>query len=482
MNKFIKDLLHRKSFIISIIIIAIFVFIAVAAPILTPYSNPYSTTEYFVAGPYAVPSWATIFPQYKLYPPNMQFTLTSPKIFGNASYTYSNGEYVITIPPGKYVNLTYIFYWKYIAPYSFSISFNVTPITTQGVQVNVYFINSTNFKYFLESFAPESYAFAFTYPVETLYLNKINTITVNSLYLNPDNSPFFSSLSSYEQIIYSLILEDYTLGKPSEVSVMISIVNLGNTPAKVILTNPIFSDKGKVFGILGTDDNGASVFAEFVYGTRFDLILSLLASILIVGIGLIAGLIAGYVGGKADLIINSITDFFLTIPGLPFIIVLETVLLVSGVLAHISKADLILLIIAGLSWMGTMKIIRSVTLSIKSRTFIEATKALGGNSLYIIRRHVLPNILGVVFAQIAYDVPTVILIESGLDFLGLGIKSFPTWGNMLGFATDAASSATSFAWWWVLPPGLGIVLLSIAFYYLGSALQDVLSPYRVRGE
>jgi len=94
----------------------------------------------------------------------------------------------------------------------------------------------------------------------------------------------------------------------------------------------------------------------------------------------------------------------------------------------------------------------------------------------------LPNILGVVFAQIAYDVPVVILTESGLDFLGLGITNFPTWGNMLGFATDAASAANSFAWWWVLPPGLSIVLLSVAFYYIGTVIQDVLSPYKVRGE
>ncbi|BFH73781.1 ABC transporter permease [Sulfurisphaera javensis] len=482
MNKFIKDLFSRKSFIISLIILIIFVFIAAAAPILTPYSNPYSTSEYYVAGPYAVPSWATIFPQYKLYPPNLIIHLSSPRIVGNVTITQSDNTYEIIIPPGKFVNLTYSFYWKYIDPYSFSISFNITPKTNQGVQVNVYFINSTGYHYFLASYAPQSYALLYTYPVQTLTLNKLNIISISSESLNPSDSPFFSSLSAYEQVVYSLSFMSYTLGKPGNVEVMVSVVNLGSTPAKVIISNPVFSDKGKAFGILGTDYNGASVFAEFVYGTRFDLILSLLASILIVGIGLVIGLVAGYVGGKTDLVLNSITDFFLTIPGLPLIIVLETVLLVSGVLAKISKADLILLIIAGLSWMGTMKIIRSVTLSLKSRTFIEAARALGGGSFYIIRRHILPNILGVVFAQIAYDVPTVILIESGLDFLGLGITGFPTWGNMLGYATMNASSANGFAWWWVLPPGLGIVLLSIAFYYIGSALQDVLSPYRTRGE
>lgn len=481
MNKFVKDLLSRKSFIISLIIIAFFVIIAIAAPILTPYSNPYSTSEYLVAAPYAVPSWATIFPQYRLYPPNQVIQLVNPTITGGEA-THVNNEYLLVIPPGETVNLTYSFYWKYTDPYSFSITFNITPQTNQLVQVNVFFVNSTGYKYFLESYAPEAYALLFTYPIEPLNLNKTNVISVNTEYLSQSNSPFFSSLSLYQQVAYSLSLTSYTLGKPGNVSVIISVVNQGTSPAKVIITNPSFSDKGKAFGVLGTDNNGASVFAEFVYGTRFDLILSLLASILIVGIGLIIGLIAGFVGGKTDLVLNAITDFFLTIPGLPLIIVLETVLLVSGILAKISKADLILLIIAGLSWMGTMKIIRSVTLSLKSRTFVEASRALGGGSFYIVRKHILPNIMGIVFAQIAYDVPTVILVESGLDFLGLGITSFPTWGNMLGFATMAASSTNSFAWWWVLPPGLGIVLLSIAFYYIGTAFQDVLSPYRSRGE
>jgi peptide/nickel transport system permease protein len=117
-------------------------------------------------------------------------------------------------------------------------------------------------------------------------------------------------------------------------------------------------------------------------------------------------------------------------------------------------------------------VVRSQTLSLRSRTFVEAAKSLGLNNRQIMLKHILPNLIPIIAAQVAYDVPSVILIESGLDFLGLGIISFPTWGNMLGFASTHISTANSFAWWWVLPPGLGIVLLSAAFYYLGNAFMN----------
>lgn len=180
--------------------------------------------------------------------------------------------------------------------------------------------------------------------------------------------------------------------------------------------------------------------------------------------------------------LNAFTDFFLLLPGLPLLITVETILVVSGAIVRVSLATVIVLLIALLSWPGTMKIIRSQTLSLRSRTFVESSKALGAGNFRIMMRHILPNLAGILFAQLAYDVPGVILAESGLDFLGLGIRSFPTWGNMLGYATTAASTANSFAWWWVLPPGIGIVVLSLGFFYFGSALLDVLSPYRLRGE
>jgi len=483
-NKIIRDLFHRKSFVISIGILVFFVLVAIIGPMTTPYKNPYSSSEYYVAGPYAVPSWATIFPQYKDYPPDMSTTLNLTSTSGNGYVTYNGSYYVVYLKPHQSENLTFTLFWKYSYPYSFTFSTTVIPYTIQGVQVNFYTENSSGYKFFLLSYVPIKYQYEYNYPTNVLNLNKTNSISITPSSLNSANSPYVASLPISQQALLGLQFPTELLGKSGPTSVMISVINIGSTSAKVYIAPVHFSDLGRSFGILGTDDNGASVYAEYVIGARFDLELSVIASIIIVGIGLIVGLVAGYVGGKTDLVLNSITDFFLTIPGLPLFITLETVFIVTGIAANISRAELVLLIIGGLSWMGTMKIIRSVTFSVKSRTFVEASRALGGGTLHVIRKHILPNILGVVFAQLAYDVPVVILIESGLDFLGFGIplSAFPTWGNMLGAATDAASSANSFAWWWVIPPGLSIVLLSVAFYYFGTALQEVLSPFKVRGE
>lgn len=481
-KKIFRDLFSRKSFIISLIILLFFTVIAGAANILTPYKNPYSSTDWYVSGPYSVPAWARVFPQYSNYPMDLSLNLSSPSISGNGKVSFNGSFYNIVISQNQYVNLSYVLLWNYSYPYSFTISSTALPKTSQGVEINVFLVNSSGYKFFLTSYVPYSYEFLVNHPTQTLNLNQLNHLTVNTLSLSSLNSPYVKSLPQNEQVLSASILPSILLPHPGKYHIIISVVNLGTSKASIILSNPTFSDLGRAYGILGTDDNGASVFAEFVLGARFDLELSLLATLLIVGIGLVIGLVAGYAGSRTDLILNAFTDFFLTIPGLPLIIALETILLVSGAATKISKVVLILLIIAGLSWMGTMKIIRSVTLSLKNRTFIEASKALGGGSFHIIFRHILPNLLGVVFAQIAYDVPTVILIESGLDFLGLGITSFPTWGNMLGKASGLTSSANGFVWWWVLPPGIAIVLLSVAFYYIGTALQDVLSPYKLRGE
>jgi peptide/nickel transport system permease protein len=162
--------------------------------------------------------------------------------------------------------------------------------------------------------------------------------------------------------------------------------------------------------------------------------------------------------------------------------VLISIFDITGTIVNVNKAVLILLIISLLSWPGTAKIIRGQTLTLRNRTFVEAARALGESRMRILFKHIVPNLMGILFAQLAYDVPGVILAESGLDFLGLGITEFPTWGNMLGYATNNVSFVNGFAWWWVLPPGLGIVFISVAFYYFGTAMLDVLSPYKLRGE
>ncbi|QKR00140.1 ABC transporter permease [Metallosphaera tengchongensis] len=467
MNKVVTDLLSRKSFIFSVVVIAFFVILALAAPILTSYNNPYSISQQFVAAPYAVPSWATLFPQYRSLPPNVHLTLTGSG--GNEV----NSTYIrVVVPPGGTENVSFPIKWNWSHPYNVIISFNLLAPDTTGFNVNLY-LNNLN----IMTLSPIPIT-----PTVQVKPGTVNHVMFNSESINPSNSPYVNSLPFQDQPLASYEFPSAALPKPGLYYLVVSFQNTGNSKETFLISNPQFSSLGFAYGRLGTDDNGGSVFSEFIYGARFDLYLSLVASALIIGIGLIIGLLAGYIGGFTDLTLNALTDFFLLIPGLPLLIVLISIFDATGVIVNVNKALIILLIISFLSWPGTAKIIRGQTLSLRNRTFVEASRALGEGKFRILFRHIVPNLMGILFAQLAYDVPGVILAESGLDFLGLGIINFPTWGNMLGFATNNISFVNGFAWWWVLPPGIGIILLSTAFYYFGTAMLDVLSPYKLRGE
>ncbi|MEM0279924.1 ABC transporter permease [Metallosphaera sp.] len=468
MNKTVKDLLQRKTFIFSIVVILFFALIALLAPVLTSYNNPYQVSQQFVAAPYAVPSWATIFPQYHGLPPNVKVELQPNEPISRFNTTF----YKVTIPAGGEVNVTYNLLWNWSSPYNIDLSTTVVTPNTNDFQINL-FVNEFN----IMSFSPLPIP-----PQVFIAPGKANAIIFSSQEATSSNSPYVSSLPPQDAFLASIELPNTLLPRPGVYHIVLSFQNTGNKPETFLVSNLGYSSLGLTYGKLGTDDNGGSVFAEFVYGARFDLYLALVASALIIGIGLIVGLLAGYIGRFTDLVLNAFTDFFLLIPGLPLLIVLISILDLTGAIVNVNKAVIILLVISLLSWPGTAKIIRGQTLSLRNRTFVEASKALGEGKARILFRHIVPNLMGILFAQLSYDVPGVILAESGLDFLGLGISGFPTWGNMLGFATNNLSFVNGFAWWWVLPPGIGIILLSTAFYYFGSAMLDVLSPYKLRGE
>ncbi len=491
MNKTLKSLFKKKSFLISLIIILFFVFIAAFANYLTPYTNPYETSQENIAPPYSPPEWASIFPQYSGLPPTTTYHFTTSQAMvskgGNVTLSQNSTTITETLDGTSFVNVSYPFSYDAPAykeaPQCFYINFTslVDTSNTAEVLLNVYIVHG-NQSFLLQTFTPVTYIL-FVPEASNLPLNSTTDFLIQSTALTDVNSPFVNSLPGSARLEGGILVPSYVFkGQPSSYKLMISVVDQSGNPVKVFMTAPKLKLEGYLYGLMGTDFRGASVFAEFVLGARFDIELSVVTALVIVAIGLILGLLAGFKGGKTDTVLNALTDFFLTIPGLPLLIVLESILVATHLILSVNIAIIIFLLISLLSWMATMKIIRSATLSLKSRTFVEASRSLGGGSFHILFRHLIPNLLGIIVAQIAYDVPTVILTESGLDFLGLGITQFPTWGNMLGYATRVVSSTTGFVWWWILPPGLGIILLSVAFYFMGTALRDVLSPYKTRGE
>ncbi|MHA1685417.1 MAG: ABC transporter permease [Candidatus Heimdallarchaeaceae archaeon] len=239
-------------------------------------------------------------------------------------------------------------------------------------------------------------------------------------------------------------------------------------PGKIMLFIDNFQIKlfGSVYGLLGTDQRGRDIFSQLIWGSRLSLFVGLLAAVLSVALGLIFGLIAGYIGGVADEVIMRITDILLTLPGLPLLIVLMAVL-------GASLWNLIILI-GFLGWMGFARTVRSMVLSIKERPFIEAAKAAGAGPGYIMIRHVIPNVVTVIYVTLATSVPGAILSEAALSFLGLYDPSVMTWGRMLHDVETSITGVTM--WWWAVPPGISIAIVSLAFILIGYAIDEILNP------
>jgi len=217
----------------------------------------------------------------------------------------------------------------------------------------------------------------------------------------------------------------------------------------------------------GTDESGRSVLLLTWWGARISLLVGLAAAALSVGIGTLVGLLAGHFGRWVSAILMRCTDFFLILPSLVLAIALSTVL-TRGL-------PTIVLAIGVTSWPTTARIVRAQTLTVETRPYIERARALGGGHWHVIGRHVLPAVLPLVLANTTLSVAGAIIGESTLSFLGLGDPTQVSWGSMLNAAwTNGA--VTAGAWWYLLPPGIGIVIVVLAFTLCGRALEAVLTP------
>lgn len=222
---------------------------------------------------------------------------------------------------------------------------------------------------------------------------------------------------------------------------------------------------------LGTDESGRSVLLLTWWGARVSLLVGLAAALLSVVIGTLVGVLSAHFGGWTSTLLMRFTDFFLVLPALVLAIALSTVL---------SRGlGTIILAIGVTSWPTTARLVRAQTLTVETRPYIERATALGGGHTHIIGRHVLPAVLPLVFANTTLSVAGAIIAESTLSFLGLGDPSRTSWGSMLKSAMDTGA-VTSGAWWYLLPPGLGIVLIVLSFTLCGRALEAVFNP-RLRG-
>ena len=219
--------------------------------------------------------------------------------------------------------------------------------------------------------------------------------------------------------------------------------------------------------LLGTDDGGKDVLSALLHGARVSLLVGFTAAAISLVVGGVVGLVAGYRGGRVETLLMRVTDVFLVLPVLALQIVIVAV--VGQSLRNI------ILVIGLLGWTTTARLVRSQTLTIKQRRFVQRARALGAGDLHIVRHHVFPLVLLLMLANTVLVISLSILEESTLAFIGLGDPTVVSWGQMLNYAfTRGAVSAR--AWWALLPPGLALVWVVLGTTLLGTALEAVFNP------
>jgi peptide/nickel transport system permease protein len=230
--------------------------------------------------------------------------------------------------------------------------------------------------------------------------------------------------------------------------------------------NPAFASPSE-FGPLGTDSLGRDVLTQFIWGSRISLLVGLAATAIAVLIGSIVGIAAGFFGGRIGGLLMRLTEWFLVIPFLPLAIVLAAILGPS--------VENIILVIGITSWPQPARLIRAQVLTLREREYVDRSRALGASNWHLMTRHILPSVSPLILANTTLTVPIVILSEATLSFLGLGDPSNASWGQMLDDAFETGA-VTQEAWWYFVPPGLGIMLVVLAFTLCGTALEEVLDP------
>jgi peptide/nickel transport system permease protein len=217
---------------------------------------------------------------------------------------------------------------------------------------------------------------------------------------------------------------------------------------------------------LGADNLGRDIYARLLYGGRISLVLATSAVLLATGAGVLVGLLAGYLGGKLDDLVMRIADVQLTLP---------VIMLAIAIVAVVGTSPFALVGVLALSgWVLHARTVRANVLTIRQLEYVDAARALGASHRRIVFRHVLPNTLAPILVIVSSQFATMVLLESGLSFLGMGVQPpQPSWGGMLAEGRDYLSNA----WWLATVPGLAISLVVLGANLLGDGLRDLLDPH-----
>jgi peptide/nickel transport system permease protein len=477
-KKFLKLYFKNKSGIAGLIIIVFFLSMGLLAPYLTPYDPLYT---YGLADFRAKPEWldpSGTLPR-NMYPvADSGFTnqnslenwlITGPPsstVAWNSSEGYSGSSYtergsgpgciVITATndldaeSNDTVTLVYIFNYPYSPPGRFSL----------GLAYKSEVKGNANYAVSLSLGSNETGDYL---------LWQTATGSISQGWSTP-SPPIDSNDASLKLRLFHSILVDFgekVFPNPGTYRIAIRVWVSGSkgSEVRVFLDDIELRIWGEVFGLLGTDVYGRDIFTQLTYGSRLSFLIGILSAVIATFFGLVVGLVSGYMGGLVDELLMRINDILITIPALPLLMVIVAVI---GASVYTT-----VILIGFLGWMSIARLIRSQVITLKEKTFVEAARASGGSASHIMVKHMVPSVMTMVYSQLALTVPSAIITEAALSFLGLGDPYVQTWGRMLH---DVEYFNAINQWWWAIPPGLCIALLSLAFVLVGHGLDEVFNP------
>jgi len=503
-----KLYVKSKIGVIGLIVIVFFVVLAVFSPILAPVPP----LNHKVGAKYDIPVWATLLPEYRNVPvdqtpittigfssqqdvapwdlsgPNYTWSVSpgvtpaSPTVAGslhvNASLTANSTANDPYLPGGVVLfSMSQSFKFSGASPPAFDLTTYIEP--TQMENISRIYVNFIIFtprgNYSLSSGPTFSATLGSTVEVLSANVSQWHPIHITSWLLSTSGLPSYTSAGNPSELIFN---ETGTY----RLEIQVMGVRAGHATTGMVsfyVASMQLHLDGGAYGILGTDNLGNDVWSQLVWGSQISMMVGIAAGLGSVGIGAIAGIAAGYIGGLFSDMLGRITDFFLVLPFLPLLIVVTSIIAANPALISTVYVWVILVFII-LTWPFIAILIRAQTKTVKERQFVEASRAVGGGTGHILRRHILPNVMGLVYSQVALNVSGFILLDAALDFLGVAAHGRPiiSWGIMLANALPDATGdpVHSYVWWWFLPPGVSIAVLSLAFVLVGFALDSIFNP------
>ena len=460
---FWEEYSHNKIGLVGLALVILYALTAILAPVLTPY-DPIEGRG--LANGFAAPEWVTILPQHKDLPRTMEVPLIwAVKETSEFIDVIESGEdlliqYIGSENETQSVTFTTSFLYPYSAPERFLFSFIwwTRNITDAEYSYDIFIINP----------AGSRFIFWATYQ----YMPAIEFSS---------KAVVWESTTFYSHALPKFILERLQVTEGTKIPEKIFVekgeykVELRmrfrpkspNGTMELHFTDTKIKILGLVHGILGTDSVGRDVFSQLIYGARISLAVGLFAAVTATTIGIAVGVIAAYSSSAVDEAMMRTVDILLCLPVLP--------LLLGLIVIFGTSVWYLVLLIAVFGWQGLSRIIRSRVLSLKEMPFIECARAAGGSKFYIMLKHMVPNVLPVALASMILSVPAAILTEASISFIGLGDPTAPTWGRMLHYA-HTQGGFFHLAWWWIIPPGAAITILTLAFVFIGHAVDEIVNP------